>query len=47
MYTSGQMLEKRPKNYHFFSLFGAPSVTARCQSSIGKSFRARQIGPAE
>ena len=45
MYTSGQMLEKCPKNYHFFPLFGAPGGTARCQSSIGKSFRAKQIGP--
>jgi hypothetical protein len=47
VYTSGQMLEKCPKNYHFFPLFGAPGGTTRCQSSIGKSFRAKQIGPAE
>jgi hypothetical protein len=45
VYTSGQMLEKCPKNYHFFPLFGAPGGTISCQCSIGKSFRAKQIGP--
>jgi hypothetical protein len=45
VYTSGQMLEKCPKNCHFVPHFGTPGVTARCQSSIGKSFRAKQIEP--
>jgi hypothetical protein len=36
---------KRPPKLPFLPLFGTPGATARCQSSIGKSFRAKQIGP--
>ena len=35
-----------PKISHFFSLFGPPGVIPRCQNSISKSFRAKQIGAA-
>jgi hypothetical protein len=45
VYTSGQMLEIGPENCHFVPLWGTPGVTAGCQSSIGKTFGAKQIGP--
>ena len=34
---------KRPKNSHFFSLFGPPGVIPTCRDSIRKSFHAKQI----
>jgi hypothetical protein len=34
---------KRPRNSHFFSLFGPAGVTSGTQSAISKSFHAKQI----
>ena len=44
VYTSGHPLEKRPKNSHFFSLFGSPGGIPGGQASIRKSFHTKQIG---